>query len=403
LQELDWRNPSVSSASATATTVTGASGVKMTGPYEYVPPVYWLSDKKAGGAYGYNTETSPGPAIPPRESLERFIPKEHLWPMDDFWNYHAGGERFTTVNVFTDGLDRRYGTATSLDDYLRKAQAVTYDGQRAMFEAYARNKYVSTGVIQWMLNNAWPSLIWHLYDYYLVPTGGYFGTKKACEPVHIQYSYDDNSVAVINGTYASLQGMKASAKIYDINGAEKASKNAALELGPDSSNKAFDLPDVPGISKTYFLKLQLYDAKGKLVSDNFYWLSSKLDTLDWEHKQDTVYTPQKEFADLTGLNSLPQVKLSVTAAATKNERSNGGLRVMVKNPSTSVAFMAHLRLTQGSGGADVVPVFWEENYFSLLPGESREVTVSYPIRSLEGKAAVVEVDGYNVSPTSVTP
>jgi exo-1,4-beta-D-glucosaminidase len=100
---------------------------------------------------------------------------------------------------------------------------------------------------------------------------------------------------------------------------------------------------------------------------------------------------------------LPQVKLSVTAAATKNEQSNGGLRVMVNNPSTSVAFMAHLRLTQGQGGADVVPVFWEENYFSLLPGESREVAVSYPIRSLEGKAAVVEVDGYNVSPVRVTP
>ncbi len=201
LKELDWQNPSVSSASGTATTVTGPSGVKMTGPYEYVPPIYWLTDTKAGGAYGYNTETSPGPAIPPRESLERFIPKEHLWPIDEVWNYHAGKERFTTVNVFTDGLNRRYGTANSLDDYLRKAQAMTYDGERAMFEAYARNKYVSTGVIQWMLDNAWPSLIWHLYDYYLVPSGGYFGTKKACEPVHIQYSYDDNSVAVINGTF----------------------------------------------------------------------------------------------------------------------------------------------------------------------------------------------------------
>ena len=162
----------------TPTTVTGASGVKMTGPYEYVPPMYWLADTQAGGAYGYNTETSPGPAIPPKESLERFIPKDHLWPIDDVWNFHAGGERFTTVNVFTDGLTKRYGAPTSLDDYERKAQAMTYDGQRAMFEAYGRNKYTATGVIQWMLNNAWPSLIWHLYDYYMVPAGGYFGTKK---------------------------------------------------------------------------------------------------------------------------------------------------------------------------------------------------------------------------------
>src|SRR6266446_1908311 len=271
LKELAWPNPSVSSASATATPVTGESGVKMTGPYEYVPPVYWLADTKAGGAYGYNTETSPGPAIPPRESLERFIPKEHLWPIDDVWNFHAGGERFTTINVFTDALNRRYGPGSSLDDYERKAQAMTYDGQRAMFEAYARNKYTSTGVIQWMLNNAWPSLIWHLYDYYLVPAGGYFGTKKACEPVHVQYSYDDNSVAVINGTYEALKKMKVSATIYNIDAQEKASRDATLDLTPDSSTKAFDLPAPEGLTPAYFLQLHLHDAAGKLVSDNFYW------------------------------------------------------------------------------------------------------------------------------------
>jgi len=403
LKDLDWQNPSLSSASETATTVTGPSGVKMTGPYDYVPPVYWLNDKHAGGAYGYNTETSPGPAIPPRESLERFIPKEHLWPIDEVWNYHAGGERFTTVDVFTDGLNRRYGQVTSLDDYLRKAQAVTYDGQRAMFEAYARNKYTSTGVIQWMLNNAWPSLIWHLYDYYLVPAGGYFGTKKACEPVHIQYSYDDNSVAVINGTFAAKKGMKAVAKIYDLDATEKASQEATIDLAPDSSRKAFDLPAVPGISKTYFLRLQLRETSGALVSDNFYWLSTKPDTLDWAHKQDTVYTPQKDFADLTGLSSLPEVKVQVAIVSTGGEPGPGQSRAMhlvVNNPTKSIAFMVHLRLTSGKGGPDLVPVFWEDNYFSLLPGEKRELSVKY---AEAGQPAAIEVDGYNVVPATVEP
>jgi exo-1,4-beta-D-glucosaminidase len=400
LKELDWQNPSVSSASETATTVTGQSGVKMTGPYEYVPPVYWLADTKAGGAYGYNTETSPGPAIPPRESLERFIPKDHLWPIDEVWNYHAGKERFTTINVFTDGLNRRYGQATSLDDYLRKAQAVTYDGQRAMFEAYARNKYVSTGVIQWMLDNAWPSLIWHLYDYYLVPTGGYFGTKKACEPVHIQYSYDDNSVAVINGTFAALKGMKASAKVYDINALEKAAKDATLDLAPDSSNKAFELPAVPGISTTYFVRLQLHDVAGALVSDNFYWLSTKLDTLDWSHKLDTVYTPQKEFADLTGLQSLPQVKLETKIVAKDGGDQQKTAHVVIANPGKSLAFMVHLRVTDGEGGADIVPAFYDDNYFSLLPGEHRDIAVRYGESS---SSAVIAIDGFNIAPATLKP
>jgi exo-1,4-beta-D-glucosaminidase len=399
LKDLNWPNPSVSSASATATSVTGKSGVKMTGPYEYVPPVYWLADTKAGGAYGYNTETSPGPAIPPRESLERFIPQDHLWPIDDVWNFHAGGERFTTINVFTDGLNHRYGTASSLDDYERKAQAMTYDGQRAMFEAYGRNKYTATGVIQWMLNNAWPSLIWHLYDYYFVPAGGYFGTKKSMEPVHVQYSYDDNSVAVVNSTYEALTGVKVSAKLYDLDAKEKGSQEGTMNVAADSSTKAFDLPKVEGLSTTYFLRLQLHDAAGKQLSDNFYWLSTKPDVLDWKHKKDTVYTPQAEFADLTGLNTLPQVNLEVKS--TKEEQgSKVGVRVSVRNPSGGLAFMVHLRVSKGKGGADVTPIFWSDNYFSLLPGEQRAVTASYDPVDLDDKAAVLEVDGYNVASQS---
>jgi exo-1,4-beta-D-glucosaminidase len=398
-KELQWPNPVVSSASEQKAGFSGASGVKMTGPYEYVPPVYWLADTQAGGAYGYNTETSPGPAIPPRESLEKFIPKEHLWPIDDIWNYHAGGGRFTTVNVFTDGLNRRYGQASSLDDYERKAQAMTYDGQRAMFEAYARNKYTSTGVIQWMLNNAWPSLIWHLYDYYLVPAGGYFGTKKACEPVHVQYSYDDDSVAVINGTYEALKATKVSAKIYSIDAKEKASREATVDLGADSSTKAFDLPKPEGLTPTYFLKLELRDAAGKLVSDNFYWLSTKADVLDWAKRSDTVYTPQKEFGDLTGLNSLPKVRVAITKTVQGSGR-NSSITVVVENKSDSVAFMVHPRLTGGKGGDDVTPIFWSDNYFSLLPGEKKTVMARFDAAALHGASPDLVIEGWNVEPSA---
>jgi exo-1,4-beta-D-glucosaminidase len=397
-KELEWPNPIISSASNEKTAVTGKSGVKMTGPYEYVPPVYWLTDKKAGGAYGYNTETSPGPAIPPRESLERFIPKDHLWPIDEVWNYHSGGERFMNVNVFTDGLDRRYGQATSLDDYERKAQAMTYDGERAMFEAYGRNKYTSTGVIQWMLNNGWPSLIWHLYDYYLVPAGGYFGTKKAMEPVHVQYSYDDNSVTVVNSTYVALEGRKVSAKIYNIDATEKASREATVDLAADSSTKAFDLPKVDGLSRTYFLRLQLHAPGGELVSDNFYWLSTKADTLNWAKRQDTVYTPQAEFADLTGLNSLPQVSLQANSAL-----GNGEAHVTLMNPGNAIAFMVHVRVTRGKGGEDITPIFWDDNYFSLLPGEKRTVTAKFRRSSQDGRKPFLVVEGWNVAPDTPAP
>lgn len=395
LKDAAWPNPAVSSASEAATTVTGNSGVKMTGPYEYVPPVYWYADKQAGGAYGYNTETSPGPAIPEIESLKRFIPKEHLWPIDEVWSYHAGGERFTNVSIFTDGLTRRYGAASSLEDYERKAQAMAYDGERAMFEAYGRNKYTSTGVIQWMLNNAWPSLIWHLYDYYLVPGGGYFGTKKAMEPLHVQYCYDDHAVAVVNSTYEAHEGMKVSARVYNLDAREMASREETVDVPGDASVKAFDLPKAEGLSTTFFVRLEMRDTGGKLVSENFYWLSTKEDTLDWAKRRDTVYTPQAEFADLTGLNSLAEAKVRVTRSF-ERRGGKGIVRVTLKNEGRSVAFLVRLRLTDAKGN-DAAPIFWEDNYISLLPGETRVVRGSYDEAARRGAGAEVSVSGWNVA------
>jgi exo-1,4-beta-D-glucosaminidase len=395
IKDTKWPNPSLSSASAERTKVTGASGVKMSGPYDYVPPNYWEIDKEGGGAFGYNTETSPGPVIPTLPSLRKFIPAGHLWPVDEYWDYHAGGERFTNIDKFVNGLEHRYGKPSGLDDFLRKSQAMNYEAQRAMFEAYGRNKYQSTGVIQWMLNNAWPSIIWNLYDYYLVPSGAYFGSKKACEQLHVQYSYDDNSVAVVNGYDHAFTGLRVTAKILDINAKERASQDATLDVVADSSVRALRLQPVDGISPTYFLKLELHDAAGKLVSDNFYWLSTKPDVLDYSNKFEDVYTPESAYADLSGLNSLPSVKLDVRGSI-KQEGKDRVVHAVVENPGASVAFMVHVRLAEAERDQDVVPIFWDDNYVSLLPGEKRELSARFePGKSGSGDL-VLTIDGWNV-------
>jgi exo-1,4-beta-D-glucosaminidase len=248
-----------------------------------------------------------------------------------------------------------------------------------------------------MLNNAWPSLIWHLYDYYLTPAGGYFGTKKACEMLHVQYSYDDNSVAVINGYDRSVDGLKVTAKIYDIDSQEKASRESTLDAASDSSMRAFELPAVDGISSTYFLKLQLRDRARKLVSDNFYWLSTKPDVLDWAKKEDTVYTPQSAYGDLTGLSTLASAQVAVETKFS-HEGAEGIVRATVRNTSSHLAFMLHLRLTDS--GEDVVPIFWDDNYFSLLPGERREVAAHFDSSKLKRGQIALAVDGWNVAPFS---
>jgi exo-1,4-beta-D-glucosaminidase len=395
LKELNWPNPYQSSATQKTTTVTGVTGVKMTGPYEYVAPSYWLQDKEHGGAYGFNTETSPGPAVPPVDSLRKFLPADKLWPINEYWDYHAGGGEFKNINVFTKALEGRYGPASSLEDYVWKAQLMAYEGERAMFEAYGRNKYTSTGVIQWMLQNAWPSIIWHLYDYYLRPAGGYFGTKKACEPLHIQYSYDDGSIVVVNSYYEEFKGLKATAKVYNLDLSEKFSKTEALDVAPDSSNKVFVLPEIEGLSTTYFLSLALDDSEGKRFSTNFYWLSTKPDVSEWGATK-WYYTPIESYADLSGLKDLPKVKLKVSSQV-EHKYGQDAVLVTVENPAPHLAFFVHLRVIKGQGGEEVLPVLWQDNYFSVMPGGKRQVIAVYAHKDLEGSAPVVTVDGWNVA------
>jgi len=397
LKETSWPNPIVSSASQTPAD-SGPSGVKMTGPYDYVPPSYWLIDTKHGGAYGFNTETSPGPAVPTPNSLKKFIPADHLWPIDEVWNFHSGSSRFRTLEKYNAALNAEYGPPTDLDDYNRKSQAMAYDGERAMFEAYSRNKYTSTGVIQWMLNNAWPSLIWHLYDYNLEPAGGYFGTKKANEPVHILYSYDDRSIAVVNSTYKPVSGMKASVRVVDFNLKELFSQEKVVDVDADGVQKVLQISEVPSdVTPTvYFVQLNLKDATGRLLSSNFYWLSTKKPEFDWE-KTSLVHTPITSYEDMTSLLNLPKIGIKATAHLhlTKDGES---IRVRLKNTSAALAFQVRLAVEAGKPREEILPVLWEDNYVSLLPGEERTVEARFPGQRSIGSHPTLRITGWNIEP-----
>jgi len=298
-----------------------------------------------------------------------------------------------------------------------------YEGERAMYEAYARNKFQSTGVIQWMLNNAWPSLIWHLYDYYLVPAGGYYGTKIATEPLHVMYSYNDRSVAVVSNN-DTANGVKVAAALYNFDGTQKWTQEATVDVTRDQAAVAFTVPQPAELSTTYFLKLTATDKSGKVASDNFYWLSTKPDEMDWQKTAGTATTPQSAYADMTKLQELAPVRLRVqtkpaaspcatpfavkpAAAATTppvaaGECDGGYLYqpVTVSNPDKALAFMVHLRLVKPDG-EDVTPAFFEDNFVSLLPGEARTIGVRYRAADLGKTPAHYEVSGWNVSTENV--
>lgn len=403
IKETEWPNPALSSASATPATVTGTSGVKMSGPYDYVPPLYWYHPKTQsltlGGGFSFNTETSPGPAIPTIQSLKKFLPPDKLWPINEVWKIHAGGNEFASPDIFNRAMSATYGMAKDLDDYERKAQAMAYDGERAMFEAYSGHRYRATGVIQWMLNNAWPSIYWHLYDYYLQGAGGYYGAQKANEPVHVQYSYDDHGIVVVNNLYHPIVNARVEAELYDNELKKVSSQRKQTTLAPDNSQRVLEIPRPK--APVSFLRLKLEDVSGKLLSTNFYWLAADEPTFDWD-KTTFVNTPSPKHETTTALNALPEVELKskVTTSAANGRRL---LHVTVTNPTKSLAFQVVLRAYTKRDGADILPTLWDDNYISLLPGESQRLTAAVAPADLHGDEPAVEVSGWNVKTATAQP
>jgi len=245
-----------------------------------------------------------------------------------------------------------------------------------------------------MLNNAWPSMLWHLYDYYLRPGGGYFGTKKAMQPLDPVYGYDDHSVWLVSSQYEDAKGLKLTARILNVDATEKFSKEVTLDAATDSTAKIFELPQVDGLSPAYFLDLRVTDAGGKLLGSNFYWLSTKNETIDWA-KSNWYVTPTESYADYTTLAQLPKVKLNVSSRS-ENKGNQAVTRVALENPSKSIAFFVRLKVNKGKGGEEILPAVWQDNYVSLLPEEKREITATYRIADLGGTKPDVQVQGWNV-------
>jgi len=385
-KNLKWPNPTISTADASVSKVSGYSGVKMAGPYDWVPPIYWETDSnKYGGTWSFATEISPGPSIPPYESLIKFIPKDSLSNSSSDWLYHCGTMTFGNTHIFDSALNGRYGTSSSIKEYIAKAQAQNYEAHRAMMEAYGLNKYnTATGVVQWMLSNPWPGIIWHTYDYYLYPAGTYFGMKKAMEPLHVMYSYKANEVNIINSLSQKFSNLQVKAAVYNLDGTLKYSHSMMTNIDEDKIQKCFMIPAIDGLSDTYFLRLQLTDGNGKTQSINWYWLSKKKDELDWKNSK-WYYSPQAAFADFSALQNMPKTKLNVDYTTTKKADSTIHT-ITVTNKGKTVAFFVHLRALQTKNGEDILPVIFDDNYLLLAPGEGRKIRCSYANKDAKGNA-----------------
>lgn len=499
-----------------------AGSLTGSGPWTNFDP-QWYFTKYPGGfggnrGWGFRTEIGTA-TFPTFSSFRLFIPKKDWWPANEMWNKHFFGKSAANAGPdhYMESINQRYGKARGIKDFCRKAQLLNIETNKALFEGWQQHMWHdASGVMLWMSQPAYPSMVWQTYDYYYDLTGAYWGVRKACEPLHIQWSYADNSVRVVNTSLKNYTGLQAEAIVYDLRGnktglgrsivvnspsntsrhcfdlnfntdnlaykkkvtASSVSKDAgdggavtdgsrgsrwssdysdnqwiAVDLGKEEkfgevvltwetayakafklqvSDDASDWKDIytqrhgkggveaitfPAVKARFirmlglkrgttfgyslyefevykkavslrpsvqFIRLYLKDQEGRVLSDNFYWRSTRGN-------------------DYTALNTLPKVKLQVSSSLI-HRNGKDIIQATIGNPASShtIAFAVHVQAIRAEDGKRILPAFMNDNYFTLLEGETKNIRITFNPGLLKDGQYKLLVKPYNNRSPEVT-
>jgi len=400
LRDLHWQNAIVDTVSHEN---RSWSGIQMAGPYVWRPPNYWFSERY-GPARGSSAEEGDNEVIPPLESLKKFIPADKLWPINNDWYFHAGAnEGNNTLENAKRVLEKRYGPSSGVAELSRKAQLAYYEDTRAKYEAYATHWFNRKMVVYWMLNNHWPSFFGHLFDYYFKPGGGYFGAKKALQPVSVVWDYyatGDGSTAhtyAVNQQLDAMNNVTVSVRLYNLDGTQKyfvQVKN--LRVPPSSSVEALTVGRIPGLSAVYFVRCQMTDAEGKVLAENVYWMSKMDDDIGPPGDEDQFATKAAQLGDMSALNAMPVARVVASGQYFTEANHETRVKIRLANTSDHIAFFVRAEITKNADGEEVLPIRYDDNYITLFPHEAHALDARFDGSLLAGQTPSLRLEGYDV-------
>ena len=346
-------------------------GVSGHGPYRALTHKGYFTYRK--GNTKFHSERGM-PSVLTYESMLRTFAPEALEPKSILWGQHDytlnGAQRASTFNEI---IENGYGPAKDVKEFSEHAQFVNYDGYKGMFESRSINR---KGLLLWMSHPAWPSMTWQTYDWYFEPNGSYFGCKKGAEPLHIQWNPAENVIEVVNYNGGDRTGLKAHALIMNMDGTVKWTREAVVDSKEDSTLKCFEIEFAEDLSDVHFIKLYL-TKDGKTLSDNF-------------------YINGKEYGNHQAMKQMAKADVRSDVKFCKGEDGVWTGTVTLENRSSVPAIMIRLNVVGRRDGEQILPMFYGDNYFSLMPGEVKEVSLKWYEADTRGNRPRVRITGYNL-------
>ncbi len=321
-------------------------------------------------AEGFTTEIGTF-SIPEASTIRKFMQVEDQWPINDVWHYHDLHAEKQNLEGYLRTIDSLYGPSKNLDDFNRKVQLVNYNSHRAIFEAWNSKQWTNgSGILLWMTHPAWPSMIWQTYSWDFQTHGSFYGSKKGCEPLHIQMNLNDEKVIVANTSLKSYKAVQAEIEVFDLNGKKVFYKAAKVNISENIKTDIFENP-LAGLAlpSVYMVRLQLKGSDNILLASNHYWKTN---------------ASTKDFASFNNL-----ANANIICKVIKLETNR--IELVLENKSAVPAIGVRLNAVDGKDNI-LLPAYFSDGYFTLLPGEKKAVTLQHEAGISPVK---IQVEGYN--------
>ncbi len=374
---------------------TNGGGVMSGGPYCWRPPADFY-----GGAEPFKTETG-SVSIPTLESVQGMMPRKDWEVINDDWAEHDLCRGAQGGDCYPGQLRARYGDVANLADFVRKAQLANYEAFRAMYEGRNVRLFAPfTGVITWMSHPAQPSFVWQLYHHDLEPNASLFAVRKACESVHVQMNENDGTLAVINNLPVPIAGANVRVRCFNLDGSLAGESSVPLLAAPSRATNLGPMPWPAALTPIHFVKLELTGSDGTLLSENFYWHAAPARQQTFRDLETMPTAPLEISATVRGAEGAgnsADADRPIDSATQLGRPAPLILDVTLRNPTQNLALMTHLQLRRAGTGARVLPVFYSDNYLSLIPGETKHVTIEAAQADFHGEAPAIAVDGWNIA------
>ena len=370
-------------------------GVHDGSPYKQVNPMQHYENTaspRGSRVDGFNPEYG-APTLPTVEILREMMDEKDLWPINkEVWDYLDGNGFHLMSTMYTD-LVNNYGKSSSIDEFAQKGQLLGAINSKSIWEVWNYNKLdygdrFCSGLLFWYHNCSMPQVASRMWDWSLEPTASLYHTANSLEPLHAQFDYLKNTVSVVNDYYREFKDYKVIAQVYDIDSKKVFEESAVVNLPSDGVvNDALTIRFPENISQVHFIKLILKDEKGKDVSSNFYWRSND----KYEGSKTLTGPAASGFEDLS---KLKQAKVKLTYKVREDD-NNYFVDITLRNTSGQIAFFNQLQFLN-SKMSPIRPSFYTDNFFSLMPGEKKTVTIETAKGKLKD-GAVLALKGWNIN------